>query len=261
MPFTHQANTFAGIDSASIYYEEIGNSHKQALILLHGGFGNIEDFNGLLPLLEKEYRIIGIDSRGQGKSTLGVEQLSYARIEKDVETIIHRLKLENPVILGFSDGGIAALRLAASQKVAIDKLIVIGTEWHSKSLEESKGFLSAVTAESWKNKFPETYEAYQRLNPEPDFDKLTSAMVQMWIDESTTGFPDEKVQHITCPTLIVRGDNDHLVSRQSAFELAENIEGAHLANIPFCGHEVHAEQPQRLMDFVNNFLREDKREG
>lgn len=192
--FEHKSNSLINIDSAKIYYETLGDPQKQPLVLLHGGFGNIEDFNDILPLLEKEYRIIGIDSRGQGKSTLGVEKLSYARIEKDVETIIHRLKLENPVILGFSDGGIAALRLAASKNVAIDKLIVIGTEWHSKSLEESKGFLSAITAESWKNKFPETYEAYQRLNLEPDFDKLTSAMVQMWTDESTTGFPNERVQ-------------------------------------------------------------------
>jgi pimeloyl-ACP methyl ester carboxylesterase len=253
--FEHKSNSFINIDSAKIYYETLGDPQKQPLVLLHGGFGNIEDFNDILPLLEKEYRIIGIDSRGQGKSTLGVEKLSYARIEKDVETIIHRLKLENPVILGFSDGGIAALRLAASKNVVIDKLIVIGTEWHSKSLEESKGFLSAITAESWKNKFPETYEAYQRLNLEPDFDKLTSAMVQMWTDESTTGFPNERVQQITCSTLIVRGDNDHLVSRQSAFELAEIINKSHLANIPFCSHEVIAEKPKMIADIINSFLK------
>jgi pimeloyl-ACP methyl ester carboxylesterase len=71
MEFKHKSETTFKIDSANIYYEEIGNPLKQPLIFLHGGFGNIEDFNGIIPLLEKEYLIIGMDSRGQGKSTLG----------------------------------------------------------------------------------------------------------------------------------------------------------------------------------------------
>jgi len=70
MPFTHISHTFVKINSAKIYYEEIGNPLKQPLIFLHGGFGNIEDFNAIIPLLENEYRIIGIDSRGQVKSGL-----------------------------------------------------------------------------------------------------------------------------------------------------------------------------------------------
>lgn len=255
MIFEHKGTTFIEIDSANIYYETLGNPQKQPLVLLHGGFGNIEDFNLLLPFLKNDYRIIGIDSRGQGKSTLGQGALSYERIEKDVETIINTLNLKNPIILGFSDGGIAALRLAASQKVIIDKLIVIGAEWHAKSLQASKAFLSAVTAESWKNKFPETYEVYQRLNPEPDFDRLTTEMVRMWTDETATGFPNERVKQINCPTLIVRGDDDHLVSRQSAFELAESIKGARLANIPFGGHEVYKEQPKLFEYTIKLFLK------
>ncbi len=55
-------------------------------------------------------------------------------------------------------------------------------------------------------------------------------------------------------TLIVRGDDDHLVSRQSAFELAEAIEGAHLASIPFCGHEVHKVRPRMLIEMIHGFL-------
>lgn len=252
--FKHNSDTFIKIDSASIYYETLGDPQKQPLVLLHGGFGNIEDFNGLLPQLEKDFYLIGIDSRGQGKSTLGQLPLSYERLEMDVASVINSLNLEKPIILGFSDGGIAALRLAASKKTGIDKLIVIGTEWHARSLEASKAFLSSITAESWKNKFPETYEVYQRLNPEPDFERLTTEMVRMWTDETATGFPNERVKQINCPTLIVRGDRDHLVSRKSAFELAESIEGAHLANIPFDGHEVHKPQPDRFIDLIGPFM-------
>lgn len=95
MIFNHQSGTFAEIDSAKIYYEQIGDPQSQPVIFLHGGFGNIEDFNGLIPLLENKYYIIGIDSRGQGKSTLGSRKLTYERLEKDVSFVIKKLNLKN----------------------------------------------------------------------------------------------------------------------------------------------------------------------
>lgn len=255
MIFNHQSGTFAEIDSAKIYYEQIGDPQSQPVIFLHGGFGNIEDFNGMIPLLENKYYIIGIDSRGQGKSTLGSRKLTYERLEKDVSFVIKKLNLKKPVIIGFSDGGIVALRLACFGEVEVDKLILIGTSWHSKSLESSKNILSAVTADKWKEKFPETFNKYQNINPDPAFDKLVKAMVKMWIDEALTGHPDDNVQNINCPTFIVRGDKDHLISKISSFELSEKIIGADLANIPFCGHEVYAEKPNLLMSMVNEFLK------
>ncbi len=254
MKFNHKSETFVEIDSAKIYFEEIGNPQKQPLIFLHGGFGNIEDFNGIIPLLQSEYRIIGIDSRGQGKSTLGTLKLTYARIEKDIKIIIEKLNLINPIVLGFSDGGIAALRLACFNTLKIDKLIIIGSSWHTKSLENSKIFLESITSEKWKEKFPETFNKYKSINPKPNFDNLTKAIVKMWIDEKETGHPDENVQNINCPTLIIRGDNDHLINKQSAFELSELIKKANLANIPFCGHEVYAEQKNILGNIINQFM-------
>lgn len=258
MSFNHKSETFIEIDSARIYYEEIGNPQKQPLIFLHGGFGNIEDFNEIIPLLQNEYHIIGIDSRGQGKSTLGNSPLTYECLEKDLRIIIENLNLVNPIIMGFSDGGIAALRLASTQQINIDKLIIIGSTWHSKSLENSKHILGGITASNWKEKFPETFNKYQNLNSEPNFDNLTNAIVKMWIDEKTTGHPDENVQNINCPTLIVRGDNDYLVGKQHTIELSEEIKEANLANIPFCGHEAYAEQKQILMEIISQFLNKNE---
>jgi len=133
--FNHKSGEYIDIDSAKIYFEEIGNSKKQPLIFLHGGFGNMEDFNEIIPSIHNEYHIIGIDSRGQGKSTLGNNKLTYERIQKDIQIVLEKLNITNPIIIGFSDGGIAALRLASYNKIKIDKLIIMGSSWHSKSLE------------------------------------------------------------------------------------------------------------------------------
>lgn len=47
--FDHHSGEHLNIGGARIYYEVTGNENKPALLFLHGGFGNIEDFNSILP--------------------------------------------------------------------------------------------------------------------------------------------------------------------------------------------------------------------
>ncbi len=253
--FNHKNGKHIEIDSAKIYFEEIGDPEKKPLLLLHGGFGNLEDFNNLIPLLNQEFRIIGIDSRGQGKSTLGKDHLTYERLQKDIEEVIKSMNLsDNLSVIGISDGGIAAYRLVCFSDIRISKLITIGSRWNYQNARDTREILTGITSSKWKERFPETYTAYKMLNPEPDFEKLTTSLVQMWIDEKESGYPNEKVMNIACSTLIVRGENDHLVKKKTVFDLSELIPDSHLAHIPFCGHLVYPEQTNILMTLINEFL-------
>ncbi|RZJ71039.1 alpha/beta hydrolase [Flavobacterium sp.] len=253
--FDHKSGKYFEIDSARIYVEDIGDKNKRPIVFLHGGMGTIEDFNALLPLLDPNFRLIGIDSRGHGKSTMGNFGLSYRILEEDVLRIIDRLELKRPILIGFSDGGITALRIASNPDNKIDKLVVIGSSWHYKYLYKTKELLGSVTAESWKTKFPETFELYQNLNPEPDFNALTAASVAMWLDDSISGHPNENVVKIDCPVLVVRGDKDHLVDLESTFGLLQLLRKGHFANVPFVGHEAHTEDFEVVGGFVCGFLR------
>jgi pimeloyl-ACP methyl ester carboxylesterase len=82
--FNHKAGNYIEVDGANIYYEEIENVGKPTLLFLHGGFGNIEDYNSMLPMFADDYHIVGIDSRGHGKSTFGTSKLTYKRLQLDV---------------------------------------------------------------------------------------------------------------------------------------------------------------------------------
>lgn len=251
--FNHHSGQYYSIDDAKIYYETTGDENKPALLCLHGGFGNIEDFNTIISLLKNDYGIIGIDSRGQGKSTLGNVKLSYEIIQKDIEVILNHLKIETLNIIGISDGGIVAYRLACFSSFKIDKLITIGSRWHSSNVSETKEILEKVTIDFWKEKHPETVESYEKLNPLPDFEKLTPLVVNMWLNE--TSYPNEKVKNISCDTLIIHGDKDNLIKRKFVFELADLIPNSNLLNVPFANHVVYTEQPEILMHSINEFLK------
>lgn len=253
--FNHQDGEYLQIDSARIYYEQQGNEGGSALVFLHGGLGDIETFNLLTPHLGKHYRLIGVDSRGQGKSTLGTSPLTYKRIQQDVEAVVHHLGLVNAGIIGHSDGGIAALRLAAKGHSWINTLVTIGAHWALPADDPTRKMYASVTAARWRELFPEQVNRYLALNPEPDFDRLMTAVQALWLDESEDAYPGETVSAISTDTLIVRGDDDRLVSRANAMELAERVTGAKLLNIPFADHCVQESQPKWLLCVLDEFLK------
>ena len=252
--FDHHSGKHLEIDGASIYYEETGDKNASVLLLLHGGFGNLEDFNPILPDLTKTFRVIGMDSRGQGKSTLGSHPLTYERLQKDVERVLEHLNIDALSIIGFSDGGITAYRLASLTSLNIDKLVTIGSRWHLKNTEATRDIFLKITGESWREKFPDMYDDYQSLNPEPDFDFLTHSLIDMWLDSASSGYPNEAVKNISSSLLIVHGDNDHLISKEAVVELSELVKGSSLFNIPFAGHDAFVSQKEIFMLGLNEFL-------
>lgn len=247
-PFAHQGGERFRCDGAELHFEQHGQG--EPWLLLHGGFGSLEDFQPLLPLLS-DCRCIALDSRGQGASTLGDQPLRYERLEKDVEALIKRLQLQDLNLLGFSDGGIVALRLA--RRLKLKRLVVIGAQHRLTEDPKKLKLLAGVTGASWKAKFPDTYELYQRVNPEPQFDHLTGKLVEMWLDAGPSGHPGS-VSAIQCPTLLLRGDDDHLVDLDVVTRLKSEIAGAHFFNIPCAGHVAYLDQPQLFEAGFQAFL-------
>lgn len=252
--FNHQDGQYLSIDGARIYYEQQGQQDGLPLVLLHGGLGDIGTFNTLTPHLGRRYRLIGIDSRGQGRSTLGCKPLSYQRLQRDVEAVLEQLGVNHASIIGHSDGGIVALRLAASSHVRVEKLVTIGAHWALHPDDPVRDMYSGITATDWCSMFPDSVASYQSANPEPDFETLVQAVKGLWLDDSEAGYPQEAVRGIQAGLLIVRGDEDSLVSRTNALELANRVAGAMLLNLPFAGHSAHEDRPQWLLPVLDEFL-------
>jgi pimeloyl-ACP methyl ester carboxylesterase len=253
--FDHNSGEQLEIGGARIYYEVTGNGNGPALLVLHGGFGNLEIFNAILPDLNRDFKVIGIDSRGHGKSTVGPTALTYEQMQNDVLRVLKHLNIDSVSIIGFSDGGIIAYRLVSLTSLKVEKLVTIGSRWHLKNTEPTREIFLNITAESWKAKFPDTYDAYQRLNPEPDFDFLVQSVIKMWLDPDSSGYPNEAVENISCPLLIVRGDDDHLLSREAVVELSGLVKTSRLLNISFAGHVAFEDQKEIFMISLNEFLK------
>ena len=116
---------FDVIGTALISYRVFGRGPRSVL-LMHGNGEDWRTFEKLIPALAEEYTVAAMDSRGHGGSTFGSEPLNLKRIALDAAALMEKLELKNPDIIGFSDGGNAALLLALRYPELIGKLVVAG---------------------------------------------------------------------------------------------------------------------------------------
>jgi len=242
------------VEGATLFVAEGGRVDGPALLLLHGGLGSRHNLVPLAQHLAADYRLIAVDSRGHGRSTLGQAPLSYALLERDIETVIRTLKLEGCSIIGHSDGGIVGLRLAASGRVRLSSLVAVGAHWCLPEGDPTREIYTSVTEEEWRGMFGEHVARYEAENPMPDFARLFAETRRMWLGSDDTAYPNDRIDRIKCPLLVVHGDEDFLVSRRQAFELSDRVVDARLLNLPFASHTVLEDQPEAALPALDAFL-------
>ena len=169
--FTHTDGHHLSVDGARLYHEAIGPADGPALLMLHGGLGSMTDLNPIAERLAGRWRLIGIDLRGHGRSTLGNTPLTYAQHEADVRAVMDALGIARCALFGFSDGGIVAYRLAVSMPERVTRLTTLGAQWRLNADDPAIDMLRGMTPDLWHEIDAEAMDAYQRLNPEPDVDR------------------------------------------------------------------------------------------
>ncbi|MBZ7467751.1 MAG: alpha/beta hydrolase [Klebsiella michiganensis] len=241
--------------NAALFVSEAGKANGEPIVLLHGGLGSRNDFLPLAKYLAADYRLIAIDSRGHGRSPLGnVSHLTYHQLEQDFAAILVELGLSDAGIIGHSDGGIVALRLAATGAIRSRFIVVVGAHWQMPANDPTREIYQTITMEAWREMCPEQVDRYEAENPSADFVRLFNAIKAMWLGNDGKAYPGASVQSIACPLLVVHGDEDFLVSRRQAFELVQQVKGARLLNLPFASHTVLEDSPEDALPALKAFL-------
>jgi pimeloyl-ACP methyl ester carboxylesterase len=165
------------------YYRTGGN--KPPLLLLHG-------FNeyGLTWLrvakeLEQEYDIIMVDARGHGRSDGIASGFSSSILVEDAADVIRALKLDRPRIIGLSQGGSTALRLAAAYPELVHSFIFEGwgDEARGEAVANSEGY------QAWVNTWLAWLEQLRTMSHQ---ERIVSALSQLLPTTGGSLWPEEE---------------------------------------------------------------------
>lgn len=246
------AGGYLEVRGARLYYFTRGTG--EPLLLLHGGLSSSEEFQGVSATLASRYRVIALDRRGHGRSADTGKPFDYSEMADETEAFMERLGLASAHVLGFSDGGVVAYRLAARYPQRVNKVVAIGANyrvegmtWQAIAWIRDRMTPAGVTAD-----YPQVVQEYRRLAPDPShFESFLARTRAFWLRDPY--LPAEDLQRIARPVLLVAGDRDD-VRLEHLLEIRSHIRGAQLLVLPDTSHFVLAERAEMLTAAVLRFL-------
>ncbi len=207
---THTTTAFktgyALVNGLNLYYESHGTG--EPLILLHGGLGATEMFGEVLPLLSKTRRVIAVDLQAHGRTADIDRPMTFEAMADDIAALMKHLEIERADVMGYSLGGVVALRIAVRHPDMVRKLVLVSIAfkldgWYPE-IVSGMAHVGAGSAEAMKQ--TPMYQLYARIAPKPaDWPVLLTKigeLLRMDYDWS------KDVAAIKAPTLLVFGDAD-----------------------------------------------------
>jgi pimeloyl-ACP methyl ester carboxylesterase len=220
---------YAPVNGIDMYYEVHGRQDGIPLVLLHGGGSTIDvTFSRVLPVFAASRGVIAVEEQGHGRTTDRDGPVTFETSADDVAALLRHLDIDQADVFGFSNGANVALQVAIRHHALVRKL-VFASSMTKRSGAQSELWEFMKRAD-FSNMPQPLKDAFLRVNP--DERKLRTmhdkdaARMQDFRD-----VPDEALQSVRAPTLIVLGDRD-IVRREHAFELTGLIAGARLLILP-----------------------------
>lgn len=269
-------------------YLEWGDAgNRDVVVCVHGLTRSARDFDDLARALSSpprgRFRVVCPDVAGRGDSDRLADPMHYAipQYVADMVTLIARLDVETVRWVGTSMGGLIGMALAAQRGTPVQRLVVndAGPVVSKVALQRIADYLGRAPA------FPtfQVAEQYVRTAFAP-FGRHSDAqwehLAEAWLRRNEDGtwrahydprigeafraaMPEGDLElwpvwdAIRCPTLVVRGAQSDLLSRDTTRRMAGRGPKARVVEIPDVGHAPTL-MDEGQISVVRDFLLEEE---
>jgi pimeloyl-ACP methyl ester carboxylesterase len=223
---------FAKVNGIDLYYEIYGTG--KPLVVIHGNGGSISGAGEHLPFFAQHYKVIAVDSRGQGKSIDNNSELTYELMASDINGLLDELKIDSAFIWGHSDGAILAIILALN---------------HPKKVKKAVAFAANVVPDTVGIETP-IFKYIENKAKNSSDKKEKQLMTLMWKHPNIDPI---KLKAINADFLVMSGDRD-FVPLSHTLDIFKNIPNSNLCVIPGATHGAAWEKPKLFQEIVIEFF-------
>jgi len=235
------------------------------MFLFHSAMGNSQRFYSWVPGLARHFRLIRMDLRGHGKSSVPpVEKpLTMARLMRDVEELMARLGIERAHLTANSAGGYVAQNLALRSPEKFESLAVVGSTpglsdtvytWLPRIKNEGlTHFLRDTVAMRFDlaSTDPGMVEWFLRQTAEND-----PAFIIRFIAYAATQEWSGELHRIRCPTLVIYPGGETVGGAHSYDAMRDRIPDVRMIEYPHMPHNIADMMPDRCVADILQFHRD-----
>jgi 3-oxoadipate enol-lactonase len=238
---------------------------KEPVLLFSNSLGsNFSMWDPQMAELQRSFRILRYDTRGQGQSSVTPGDYSIEQLGRDVLALLDSLRFDRIHFCGLSMGGMIGMWLGIHAPNRLHRLVLcntaarIGTSeiWNTRIATVRKEGMKPVAAAVVERWFTPEFRASSA-------DKVARAQ-QMLENSPPEGYAAccaairdmdqrEEVAGIKVPTLVIYGGRDPVTPASDAQFLTDRIRGAERVELA-AAHLSNLEQAGAFTEAVSQFL-------
>jgi pimeloyl-ACP methyl ester carboxylesterase len=276
--FHSECSRFIDVDGVRVHYQEAGDEHAPALVLIHGFASSTLVWSKVfVKLAEAGYRVIASDLLGYGYSAKPRNgEYTIAGQAKLLTRLLDKLGIPRAIFVGSSYGGAVAATCALDYPDRVEKLILVGTVNDNRPLAfrlmrlfGSPLFGDVVSPlligsrRLLRRRMKQVYDRHEWVIDERRVDArhlpLRAAGTQRAIIRTVRSWDAERISRdahlITQPTLLLWGENDQEIPLADGERLHADIPNSRLKVFLECGHLPHEEYPEAFTNVVIDFCK------
>ena len=241
-----------------INYERIdGDPRKPVLVFLHEGLGSIRQWRDFPQKVAQAtgHPALVYDRYGYGQSDVLAEprrKVTFMHQEalESLPGFLKSVGVENPVLIGHSDGASIAL-IHAGAGFAVRKVVAMAPHVFIEPVCLTS--ISRAVDAFEKTDLPARLGKYHR-----DARKTFYGWADVWLDPEFKGWDirDDYLPRITAPVLAIQGHDDEYGTMAQLDEIGRRVKGpVELLKLDKCGHAPFRDQPEKVLEKLISFLK------
>jgi len=261
---------YINIENSKLYYEDEG-AGKETIVFAHSMLFNLRMFDDQVNFLKSKYRCVRFDFRGQGKSEVSMNGYDLDTLTEDAAHLIRELNCAPCHFVGFSMGGMVALRLAIRHPELIKSLLLIDTSSEpepQENMSQNKLLLWVVKYIGLRPVASKIMSMFfgKSFLQDPNRKPIRKTWKNYFLANDRAGIVrvvkgvlyrkgvTELLNKINKPTLILCGEEDELTDANKAEIINKGIANSIFKTIPRASHMTPVEEPDLVNEMILNFL-------
>lgn len=270
---------FIDVGPVRTFYVKQGTA-KPNVVLIHGLAASTFSFRHNIAPLAEHFTVYALDLKGFGASDKPLVGYGLDDLRDHVTGFLDAVGVDHAVIVGNSMGGEVAIRFALEHPERVDALVLIDPagflRWLDTPLEGRMVTVAPGVGELLTAPLPLQRRATRRVmerylhkvyyNPALVTPEVVDGYyLPMARAAGSRGFlarmrahdwggVAERIPEIAAPTLLLWGEEDRLIPLSHAERFREALPQAKVITYPACGHNPHAELPERVNHDITAFI-------
>jgi len=246
------------VNDKKVHIQELNKGAEHTVVLIHGMFSNLSIYYfNIAPILAKHFHVVMYDLKSHGMSERFTDGYDLENMSSDVLDLMDALEIEKAHLVGYSFGGLIALKTTLKAPNRIEQLVVIEApdpqdektrniiEEYSKEFLEHyvANFTDTTKVQMGKRQMEKNHRMYEFLFNQTS---IKADMVKEKHFLSEVDFSELKPS-----TLLMYGEDSNC--RPTGEWLNEQIKPSELKLIPG-DHNIPIQEPVLIAETIAHFL-------